>query len=596
MNKLTLTSISLLSIHSSIVSAEPQELSRQVVVADRVAGSITHSAQVMIIEREEIERSGAQSIVDLLKHKEGIQFSSNGGIASTTNLYINGLDSKQIVFLINGIRTGSATTGGSPFQLIPVDQIERIEIFKGSRATIYGANAQGGVINIITRHSGQSNSVSASISSQSTREVSLRVGQHRDNWSSYLNLTHNESDGYNIRTEGDDDKDGFRRNGISSGASLQISPEHRAGFDLQANIGFNEYDNTFGLDDRQDTDNRTYTAWYEFVSERLNINLQTGSAWDRSWNFEDGQPRRTGSHFATKQQNTLINSAFHYNFSHTVLFGLDHKKLDVSSSSAKYDETDISNQGAYIGYRFTNEYAILEASSRYDNNEQFGDFWSFDLSAILTFNNGDSMGFGHSTGFRAPTFNELYFPNFGNEDLKVEQSKIWSAHYTAPWATGLFRVNGQRAIIDNQIVSNPNNSWKPDNISESAIKSISASIEQNITNELSIRLVQDWLNAKDLTTGQQLLRRSPRSSKGVLSWTNASWYAEVDALYRSESKDVNNSTNPSYVVFSTIIRYQLNPKGSIGLRIDNVGDRDYETIAGYPEQGRLVQLSGRYHF
>lgn len=596
MNKLTLISIALFTLHTSIVTAEPQELSRQVVVADRVTGPITNPAQVMIIEREEIERSGAQSIVDILKHKEGIQFSSNGGVASTTTLYINGLDSKQIVFLINGIRTGSATTGGSPFQLIPVDQIERIEIFKGSRATIYGADAQGGVINIITRHSGQSNSISANLGTQGTRQVSLRVGKASDHWSSYLNLTHNESDGYNIRIQGDDDKDGFRRNGISSGASLQISPEHRVGFDLQANTGFNEYDNTWGLDDRQDTDNRTYTAWYEFVSARLNINLQTGNAWDRSWNFEDGQPRRTGSHFATEQQNTLINSAFHYNLSHTVLFGLDHKKSDVSDSSANYDETDISNQGAYIGYRFSNEYAVLEASSRHDNNDQFGDFWSFDLSAVLTFNNGDSMGFGHSTGFRAPTFNELFFPSFGNKELKVEQSKIWSAHYTAPWATGLFRVNGQRAIIDNQIVSNPDNDWKPDNISESAIKSISATIEQNVTNGLSIRLVQDWLNAKNLSTGQQLLRRSPRSSKGIIRWTNTSWHVEADALYRAESKDSGNTTNASYAIFSANIHYQLSQQSSIGLRIDNIGDRDYETIAGYPGQGRLAQLSGRYHF
>ena len=122
--------------------AGPQQLDTMVVTANRIAAPVINDAQVLVFDRSAIEQSGAASLADLLVTQAGFEFSRSGSPVHATNLYIRGLESKQLVFLVNGQRTGSTTLGTSEFQLIPVEQIERVEVFKGTRSAVYGADAQ----------------------------------------------------------------------------------------------------------------------------------------------------------------------------------------------------------------------------------------------------------------------------------------------------------------------------------------------------------------------------------------------------------------------------------------------------------------------
>ena len=218
MKKLILASTTLLACTASLA----QDLSTVVTIANKVDAPAINDNQIVVIERSDIENSGAASLKDLLVSKADFQFSQNGGVANSTNLYIRGLDSKKILFLINGQRVGSATSGTTDFQLIPVEQIERVEIIKGSRSAIYGADAQAGVINIITRQKQQGTSISATIGTNQTRQIGVRSQIQQGNAGGYISVLHNASDGYDLDIDSKNDTDGYERNAVNTGINSFI--------------------------------------------------------------------------------------------------------------------------------------------------------------------------------------------------------------------------------------------------------------------------------------------------------------------------------------------------------------------------------------
>jgi vitamin B12 transporter len=580
----------------SVALATPafaQQLDTQTTIASRVAENAINPAQVVLFDRADIEASNAQTLTDLLATQAGFQFSKTGGVAQASNLYINGLDSKQIVFLINGQRIGSATAGTTEFQLIPLEQIERVEIIKGSRASIYGADAQGGVINLITRQDVPSTTINTAIGTDETRQIGVRSAAKLGDTSVYISALHNAARGYDIKENSDTDADGYERNGVTAGVSYQFTDAQSAGLDLQANKGNYQYDSSFGGDEA-DFDNRVISAFYQLQTTRADVRLQAGRSSDKSWNFGQGISRSSADLFSTEQDSLDLTGLIRINPKHAVLIGADYRKSDVSASDTAYDETSISTQGGYLGYRFHGENIVLETGSRYDDDEQYGDFWSFNTNAVLNFSNGDSLALGQATAFRAPTFNELYYPSYGNPDLSVERSRIWNIDYTLPLVDGSLLISGQRALFTDQIDSTPKN------IGHSEINSLTITWEQHWSRAFSSRLIQEWLDAQDLDNDRRLARRAPRVSKAIVSYQASRWDANIEGSYHQRSVEYtwmgDSIPLASYSVFNVNTNYQVNSQLSLGLRIENLLNHDYSTANGYIAEGRYAQLSGRFQF
>ena len=190
---------------TATVSYAENTLDDVVTIANRVAAPSINSAQIVVVDRDDIETSGANNLYSLLASKAGFQFSKTGGVPHSSNLYINGLDGKQVLFLVNGQRVGSATSGTTEVQLIALEQIERIEIIKGSRSAIYGADAQAGVVNIITRLDTSLNEVAATVGTNQTKAVSLRTRHQFGDVDTYLNVNHDRSAGYDINNDTEND-------------------------------------------------------------------------------------------------------------------------------------------------------------------------------------------------------------------------------------------------------------------------------------------------------------------------------------------------------------------------------------------------------
>jgi vitamin B12 transporter len=600
MKKLILASTTLLACTASLA----QDLSTVVTIANKVDAPAINDKQIVVIERSDIENSGAASLKDLLVSKADFQFSQNGGVANSTNLYIRGLDSKKILFLINGQRVGSATSGTTDFQLIPVEQIERVEIIKGSRSAIYGADAQAGVINIITRQKQQGTSVSATIGTNQTRQIGVRSQIQQGNIEGYVSVLHNASDGYDLDIDSKNDTDGYERNAVNTGINYAINEDQSINLDLQLNKGSYDYDNLYMGTDEADFDNRAYSANYTLSKESISLKAQVGRSYDRSWNYGNGSTRSNGADlFGTRRDSGEITAVIAITEGHSLITGIDSTNTELSTQPTVYDKDSAKNSGALLAYRFEHEDIAFETGARYDDNSAYGDFWSYNTAVELTFDNGDSLALGQSTAFRAPTFNDLYYPaslfgDYSNENLEVETSRVWTLDYFIPLSimgkSGSFLLSGQRAVFNNQI--SYDEVYYPYNIGSSYVNYASASWDQDWSSSLRTELIQEWTEAMNLDTGEMLARRPVRATKLNVNWVQNSITARLESMYRDQSATVSGETNASYFIYNLGVNYDVNKALTVSARIENLTNRSYETASGYLAQGRYAQLTGRYNF
>ena len=588
MKKLILASTTLLACTASLA----QDLSTVVTIANKVDAPAINDKQIVVIERSDIENSGAASLKDLLVSKADFQFSQNGGVANSTNLYIRGLDSKKILFLINGQRVGSATSGTTDFQLIPVEQIERVEIIKGSRSAIYGADAQAGVINIITRQKQQGTSISATIGTNQTRQIGVRSQIQQGNIGGYVSVLHNASDGYDLDIDSKNDTDGYERNAVNTGINYAINEDQSINLDLQLNKGSYDYDNLYMGTDEADFDNRAYSANYTLSKESISLKAQVGRSYDRSWNYGNGSTRSNGADlFGTRRDSGEITAVIAITEGHSLITGIDSTNTELSTQPTVYDKDSAKNSGALLAYRFEHEDIAFETGARYDDNSAYGDFWSYNTAVELTFDNGDSLALGQSTAFRAPTFNDLYYPaslfgDYSNENLEVETSRVWTLDYFIPLSimgkSGSFLLSGQRAVFNNQI--SYDEVYYPYNIGSSYVNYASASWDQDWSSSLRTELIQEWTEAMNLDTGEMLARRPVRATKLNVNWVQNSITARLESMYRDQSATVSGETNASYFIYNLGINYDVNKALTVSARIENLTNRSYETASGYLAQ------------
>ena len=577
-----------------------QELDSVVVTANRIAAPVMNDAQVLVFDRAAIEQSGVASLADLLVTQAGFEYSRSGGPAHTTNLYIRGLESKQLVFLVNGQRIGSATLGTSEFQLIPVEQIERVEVFKGTRSAIYGADAQGGVVNIITRKNTSGTTALLSTGSDKTTSAALRSQTQIDALGAYLNLSSERSDGYDLEGDTSDDDDGYRRNSLNTGMSYALTDTQSVNLDLQINRGLTEFDNAWSTSDTTDYDNRVYTLGYDYRARDLTIHAQAGRSEDRNWTYDGDASRAAGSdYYGTRKDNAEVTASYWLADQHNLILAIDTQNTELSSRPTTYDKTSASNTGAVAAYRFVTEVFSAEAGTRYDDNSSYGEFWSFNTAATVEFGRFGSLSGGQATGFRAPTFNDLYYPGFSNPDLEPEISRIWSLDYVVEVADSRITVSGQRALFNNQILYN-SATFLSENIGRSVINAASIDWTQQWTDTLSTQLIQEWTEATNLTNDQTLPRRPVRATKlnTAKQWNKVTATASV--LYRDEAVEYDflgqANTIAAYTLINLGADYQLSSDLTLAAHVRNLTDRDYESVVGYPAQGRYVEVSGRYSF
>jgi vitamin B12 transporter len=438
-----------LAILATISHAQTQTLPETVVTATRVAQPVTDViADVSIISRETLDQAGQTSLREILAQQPGVQFTSNGSYRSSTGFFLRGASSSQTIVLIDGIRVGSATSGTASLENIPLARIERIEILRGAASALYGPDAVGGVVQIFTREptAGTNIDVTAGLGTdgQAQAGVSLRgtagaigysVGVSRDRASGISVINNPAANAFNP------DEDGFSTTSFDARLVGKLKRDHELTLSLLNSKSDYQFDGTPFPNPLRLT---PLTSDARSKPELKQASLKWDARWLPSWKssvllgtsqddsisdyyrFSDGAFGGS-SKFNTKREQV--------SWQNDISFGTDLLTLLLETRSEKVDSStvypvnkrDIDSVMAAYALNRKQWSALLVA--RQDDNSQFGGFTNWALSGGYQLNESLRAVGSLGTSFQAPTFNQLYFPGFGNAALQPQENRAAEAGF-----------------------------------------------------------------------------------------------------------------------------------------------------------------------
>jgi vitamin B12 transporter len=531
--------------------------------------------------------------------------------------------------LINGVRIGSATTGTVDFSSIPLTGVERIELVKGSRAAIYGADAIGGVINIITSSNrGESTKGQASFGFGSDQYVqatgSLYTSFGKDSWLK-LGINRESADGFDVTDENytpsQPDDDGFERQDISLEIGSQVTNHwlvRMNGFYRNATNeydGYEDYDSSFNSylsPTEEQVDLYNLALQLEYQRDNYRASWTVASNQDKS---EHGKGEIPGSKLVTDR--TAVNWLNSYQFNKDLILqaGIEYSKDSVEDSNLwntynweyqSYDSSYRENYAAFITSMIDLDKLTIEASIRSDDNSVYGTYNTWQLGASYTVNDQYRVFTSGGTAFQAPTYNELYWPDYGNPDLEPEESLNYELGIEAYFDFADFRVIGFSNTIDNL------KNYQGKNVelanSDAKIKGIElgASFETwSLVHDLSLDLldtenkvnVASYGSPDDIQT-RNLARRADESFKWLVSYDYNKWQFDLAYLYQSDRYDDAKNTEKldSYSLVDLVLAYQINEQWTVQGKVNNVFDTKYQTAYSYNTQRRAYYLNTSYQF
>jgi vitamin B12 transporter len=560
-----------------------------------------------VISNEEIARAGAGSVADLLRRQRGIEIVRNGGPGASTSVFLRGANSNQVVVLIDGVRIGSSTTGSASWNAIPLSSIDHIEIVYGPLSALYGADAIGGVVQIFTRKSEGAPAFSASAGAGSYGASQVDTGVHGSTGGAHslsyaLSGAREDADGFSSTRPGSSsynkDDDGYTRKSVNGRLAVQLAPGHEAGAQFLKSRLRAQYDSgasSYDTHNQQDID-----SYAVFLNDRILPNwrssLQAARSNDRLGSFSSAAASGASRIDTRQDEYTWQNTFDIEGDTLQLLFG--HRKEEVlSSSSTALNRSRITNSvaGAYDLRRGSH---LLDLSLRRDHSVYggkttgaagYGYEFGKDLRATA------SVG----TSFRAPTYNELYFPGYGLSTNKPEQGRNAEVGLRYQIAGAELQANYYRNRLSDMIVTvNPcpsRNGSCAYNVNHALLEGLTMSLDTQMRG-IILRASVDLQDPRDETTGKQLARRARRHAS--LTAGHAVGRVDFGAELQASSSRFDDAANANrlggYGLLNLYTTWRFTPGWSLLLRLDNALDKRYELARNYGTAGRSWFAALRY--
>jgi vitamin B12 transporter len=599
-------SVSLLFAAASIAVAD--ELEDVVVTATRtsqpVAGTL---ASVTVITREQIQSRQARSIEDLLLGVEGLAMGNSGGPGRLTSFFVRGTDSDQLLVLVDGIKVGSATAGTVALQSLPLEQIERIEFVRGPRSSLYGSEAVGGVLQLFTRRGGGPLSADFSLSGGSygtlQGQASLQGGGDHA-WFSVQGSAQS-IDGFNACTGSsiefagcfteEPDDDGYKYNSVAVRAGYNFGTATQPGTEMEGSFWrtASKVDYDGSITNRSDiTQQVAGLALTQPLHSGGKVTVRAGRAWDIS---DDFLGAAFVGDFETRRDTAGVQLDLPIAHAQVLTLGVDYQDDNVSGSTP-YAVKSRTDTGLFAQYTATTGAWRLETSARSDDNQQFGQHFTGSIAAGYQVSSSWGLVAQYGTAFRAPTFNELYYPFFGNAALEPEESR--SAELAARGQTGAlrWRVSLFDTRIDDLIGFDA--TFAPANIDKAHIVGTEVG-GTLVANDWKVDAGLTFLNPESdagATDGNQLPRRPGFTGHLDVERRIRNW--SLGARLAGEGSRYDDSANTRKLDGFTLLglraEYRLAAAWRVQARVENLFDTKYETVAFYNQPGRAAYLTLRY--
>lgn len=589
-----------------------------VITPNKQAQSIQEiGSAVTIITQKEIEREGPKSVRDILDGQPGITATENGGPGGTASLFLRGSNSNHVLVLIDGVRVNDPTTVGGDLDLSMVapQSIERIEIVRGPQSALYGSDAIGGVINIITKKGQKGPPV-----------WRLRMeGGSYGTFSSLLGVSGATQDtNYSIALS-QYHTDGFQRYGYRVPRLAYLDPN---GSDPFSRLG------GYGKISKRINDWLTLEFGYNVTRERSQFdsgpfsddplvpNTQTGqlaTAYQKAI-AENGPFRTTLTTFETKIRRDIglfmksaaygdTDARYKYkgtrlgaelqediklNQYGTLTFGTRYEseraKGDEDSARYNYLQTTRSVYTLYQVSLFQKLH--LSAGARYDDVSGIGGFGTYRLTAAYDLTATTRLRSSYGTGAKAPSLYQLYVPIYNNPLLKPETSKGFDFGVEQTFLDGDARasVTYFNSRIENLIVGDPS-TYLPTNVARASISGFEIAGDYNIVPTfMKLKLAYTWLKTRDESTGLELLRRPRHSARISVAFTPTRELTIEPILRliddRADTFLGARVTLKAYARFDVAAEYKLNQTVSVFARAENLTNAKYEDVYNFGTAGR----------
>lgn len=595
----------------SVLPAQAQTtpmLDAIVVTATRMPQPARHVVgDVSVLARADIERAGQRTLVELLSTLPGVEINQIGGAGATSTLFLRGANSQHTLILVDGVRMNSATLGIARLEHLPLELVERIEVVRGPMSPLYGSDAIGGVIQIFTRRGGGAPRLSGAVGmgGYGRRSVDVSLTGGADTVRYALAAGHGEQDGFSARQPPNyPDRDGYRNDRMSLNLELDIGPLHTVALHGMASDGRAQFDDgRTAYDSRSKVrlgnvglslTSRLGTHW----TSRLNVGFAHEKAVTRGYS----DPPLGGAGAPYGSEVGMDQWQYGWQLDGRTALGapqllIERLEWEVGGDVG-YTVRRRHRDALMLGWRHESGAHAWQASLRRDDDSQFGmyDTGAARYAYALTPAWRASMAYGEA--YRAPSFDDLYWPGAGNPSLRPERSRNFEAGLRFDDGDRQISVFAYRNRVHDLIQWAPTGlggAWQPSNVARADLRGVTLSGRQALGN-LALRASVDLQRPEDAGTGRQLMLRARQHASLGIDHTFGPWQWSAD--WQLQGKRYNDAANTvrlaGYGLLHLTVRRELARDWQLLARLENALDQDYERSAGYNTPGRNLFVSLRY--
>jgi len=574
-------------------------------------------ADVTVVGREQIEQSGAATLSELLSRQPGIEFSRAGGRGAPENVFIRGTNAGHTLVLVDGLRVGSVTLGQTALEQIPLSQIERIEVVRGPSSALYGPDAIGGVIQIFTRRGAAAPpvSLSAGYGTHNTYETVLSITGNADRLFYNFNLGASGSKGINTVSNTSSsafnpDNDGFRNRNGSAHIAYRFDTHHEAGLDYFRSAGESKYDSAWPSALSDWRSHKTVSGASAYLRNRFlpswTSTLRLGNGTDASRTTPSLTAGLEDDSFKTRQRQISWQNDVNLPIGQALL-ALERVRQDVDSTSA-FTANQRTINSALLGWSGRIENHRVQANVRRDRNSQFGDKTTSMLGYGYQFSDVLRGSLSYANAFKAPTFNDLYFPNtpfvgVGNPNLRPESARNREAalHYedNRQQASLIYFRNDVDNLIQWEETFPGSWFYTPRNVGTARIDGWTMAYRRNVGN-WDVHANYNRQNPRDMGTDKLLVSRARQFGTIGASTGRDGWRAGAEIKLSGARYDdpANTRRLGGYALFNLFGEHRIAKDWSAFGRVDNLFDRHYALVRSstteYAVLGRTLFVGIRF--
>lgn len=580
--------------------------------------TVTASRPMMFDERlattatltpQELHEINPQTVPDALRFVPGVSITSNGGVGQPASVSVRGTGSGQSAMFLNGLRISSSTTGTAPWALLPADFIDRVEVYRGPAATVFGSDVIGGAVQFFTPFAFGQNRTRLEVGggTQETAFGNISTRQRVGDWSIYGGIRYYNTGGSNATTHiaygHEPDRDGYRNASVIASAARPIGDTgvlNLFAFTAPSTI---EYDATPDQPNRNRAQVSAYGANLQgSLTDTLDYTATVGATQDKAdfsrsgvslpaSNFETWRYQATG---ALTQRLALGSVRL------TNKYGAEFVRESVNSTTQFPDTT---RDTASVSINSTLDYGphTLLLAVRNDTfspaAERNVTTWNVGYALQLT--EQVRARISHGTAYRLPSFNDLYYPRYGNPNLKPERSRQTEVALDANWTPN---VSSTLAVYQNDIsdlIQFSSTTWLPVNVANARIRGVELATKWRIQPGTSFTGQVAYNEPRDTDLNTDLRRRPRLTASAALShqWSERfTTAAFVTVTGRSYEDTRNTQRLDGYTLVGLNASYKFTDRITGTLTANNLFNQRYETALGYPALGRAVYASVAYQF